>query len=87
MRGLEMAALALLAVAAVSAAATQLFAPIDGSQNNLLETRRGTVGSRFSRRLGLAFYADGKSSIDETLPAPRVVSNVLFGQPPFRYNK
>ncbi|KAA0148386.1 hypothetical protein FNF29_06773 [Cafeteria roenbergensis] len=82
-----MAALALLAVAAVSAAATQLFAPIDGSQNNLLETRRGTVGSRFSRRLGLAFYADGKSSIDETLPAPRVVSNVLFGQPPFRYNQ
>ncbi|KAA0149816.1 hypothetical protein FNF29_05642 [Cafeteria roenbergensis] len=81
------AALAALALGAAGIAAAPLFAPIDGSQNNLLDAAKGTVGSRFSRRLGLAFYADGKSSIDETLPAPRVVSNVLFGQPPFRYNK
>lgn len=44
------------------------------------------LSRRFSRRLGLSFYADGISSVDTTLPPPRTVSNTLFGQPPFRYN-
>ena len=82
-----MAALLVLAVAAVSAAAAPLFAPLDGSWNSVMDATRGAVGSRFSRRLGLAFYADGTASIDESLPAPRVVSNVLFSKPPFRYNQ
>jgi len=82
LKALVAAAAALSAVAS----ANPLFASFDGSQNNLLAPSRGSKEARFSRRLGLAFYADGVSSVDETLPAPRTVSNVLFGQPPFRYN-
>ena len=52
---------------------------IDGTRNNLLDINLGSVGQHYSR-IAEPSYVDGIGSINQELPNPREVSNLLFDQ-------